>query len=154
MDGDAGESRDAAGDEAAGEGLAREEYAAIAAFRLELRRFLAFSEAAAAKVGLPAQQHQALLAIAGHDGPPTVGFVAAQLLVAPQTAAELVSRMVEAGLLTKAASPQDRRRVALTPTQKAEALLARLTAAHLEELRTLEPALTKALGRMRRRGDG
>ncbi|MGE7415198.1 MarR family winged helix-turn-helix transcriptional regulator [Methylobacterium tarhaniae] len=141
-----------AGEGGAGTGLSREEYAAIAAFRLELRRFLAFSEAAAAKVGLPAQQHQALLAIAGHDGPPTVGFVAEQLLIAPQTAAELVSRMVEAGLLTKAASAQDRRRLALTPTPKAEALLARLTAAHLEELRTLEPTLTKALGRMRRPG--
>jgi hypothetical protein len=57
-------------DSDAGPGLPRESYAAIAAFRLELRRFLAFSEAAAGKVGLPAQQHQALLAIAGHDGAP------------------------------------------------------------------------------------
>jgi DNA-binding MarR family transcriptional regulator len=132
-------------------GLSREAYAAIAAFRLELRRFLAFSEAAAGKVGLPAQQHQALLAIAGHDGPPTVGFVAEQLLIAPQTAAELVARMVEAGLLTKVADAQDRRRAALTPTRKAEAMLQQLTAAHLEELRTLEPALTRALSRVRRR---
>ncbi|WP_245239724.1 hypothetical protein [Methylobacterium variabile] len=58
----------------------------------------------------------------------------------------------QAGLLTKAASAQDRRRLALTLTPKAEALLARLTAAHLAELRTLEPALTRALGRLRRRG--
>lgn len=134
--------------------ISREGYAAIAAFRLELRRFLAFSEAAAGRVGLPAQQHQALLAIAGHDGPPTVGFVAEQLLVAPQTAAELVARMVGAGLLTKAADARDRRRLALTLTPKAESLLQQLTAAHLAELRTLEPALTHALARMHRQQRG
>ena len=136
----------------AGSVLSREAYAAIARFRLELRRFLAFSEAAAGKVGLPAQQHQALLAIAGHDGPPTVGFVAEQLLIAPQTAAELVSRMVEKGFLSKAAEVQDRRRMALSLTPKAKAVLEQLTTAHLAELQTLEPALASALDRVRRSG--
>lgn len=132
-------------DSDAGPVLSREAYAAIARFRLELRRFLAFSEAAAGKVGLPAQQHQALLAIAGHDGPPTVGFVAEQLLIAPQTAAELVARMVDKGFLTKAAKARDRRRMALTLTPKAMAVLQQLTTAHLAELQTLEPALATAL---------
>jgi DNA-binding MarR family transcriptional regulator len=128
------------------------QYRAIAAFRYELRRFLSFSEAEAASAGLPAQQHQALLSIAGHAGPkpPTVGVLADQLLVAPHTAAELVSRMVEGGLITKTTSPQDRRRMELALTPKAEALLRRLTAVHLEELRTLEPALARALGRLSR----
>ncbi len=131
-------------------GLSQQEYAAIAAFRFELRRFLAFSAAAAASEGLPAQQHQALLAIAGHDGaePATVGALAEQLLVAPHTAAELVSRMVEAGLLTKTPSQSDRRRVGLTLTAQADEVLGRLTEAHLKELSTLEPALVRALGRL------
>ena len=133
-------------------GLSREAYAAIAAFRLELRRFLAFSEAAAGKVGLRAQQHQALLAIAGCEGPPTIGFVAEQLLIAPHTAAELVARMVDAGLLEKTTSPEDRRRSALRLTPRAADLLQQLTAVHLQELRTLEPALAKALTRLHRRG--
>ena len=38
----------------------------------------------------------------------------------------------------------------LSPTPKAEALLRRLTAAHLEELKTLEPALVRALGQISR----
>lgn len=137
--------------ETANEGLTREQYASIAAFRYELRRFLAFSKAAATEAGLPPQQHQALLAIAGHSRkePPSVGTVAEQLLVAPHTAAELVSRMTEAALLTKTISAQDRRRVELALTGKAAALLRRLTAAHLNELKTLEPALTRALGRLR-----
>jgi DNA-binding MarR family transcriptional regulator len=135
-----------------GDGLSHDQYAAIAGFRFQLRRFLAFSEAAAAKEGLPPQQHQALLAIAGNMAaePPSVGLLADQLLVAPHTAAELVTRMVEAGLLVKRPCDRDRRRMELSPTPKAEALLRRLTAAHLEELKTLEPALVRALGRISR----
>lgn len=134
------------------EGLSREQYAAIATFRFQLRRFLVFSEAAALAAGVPPQQHQALLSVAGHatSEPPTVGTIAEQLLVAPHTAAELVSRMVEAGLLTKTRGTQDRRRMELALTPKAEILLSQLTAAHLEELRTMEPALIRTLGRLSR----
>ena len=132
-------------------GLRRAQYTAIAAFRYELRRFLAFSEAAATAAGLAPQQHQALLAIAGHVGaePPSVGTIAEQLLIAPNTAAELVSRMVDAALITKSPSHQDRRRTELTLTEKAVVLLDRLTTVHLEELKTLEPALRHAVTRSR-----
>jgi DNA-binding MarR family transcriptional regulator len=127
--------------------LTTQDYAAIAAFRFELRRFLAFSEAAAAKAGLPPQQHQALLAIAGHAGPerPNVGLIAQQLLIAPHTAAELLSRMMQAGLVRKKSSAGDRRRIELTLTPKAAVLLKQLTEAHLNELRNLQPALARAL---------
>lgn len=129
-------------------GLSQEQYAAIATFRFELRRFLAFSETSAAAAGLPPQQHQALLAIAGHAGPeaPTVGLLADQLLVAPHTAAELVSRMVASSLVTRTPSTQDRRRTELTLTTKAKALLCQLTEAHLQELKSLAPVLTRASG--------
>ena len=127
--------------------LSRAQYVAIAAFRHQLRRFLSFSEAAAAAAGLPAQQHQALLVIAGHAGtsPPTVGTLAEQLIVAPQTAAELVSRMAASGLVTKAASRDDRRRLDLALTPKAASLLARLTEAHLRELESLQAVLALAV---------
>ena len=132
------------------QGLSTQQFAAIASFRYELRRFLAFSEEAAAEVGLPAQQHQALLALMGHGGTPSIGLLAEQLLIAPHTAAELVSRMAEAGLVEKAPSAQDRRRIELTITPKAQQLMHRLTEAHVRELETLEPALAKALGRLSR----
>jgi len=48
----------------------------------------------------------------------------------------------------KVPSTTDRRRVELFLTDQAAAMLQRLTAAHLQELRTLEPALAKALGRL------
>lgn len=130
--------------------LSPEQYAALADFRFRLRRFLAFSEAAAARAGLPPQQHQALLTLAGHAGrrPATVGLLAEQLLIAPHSAAELVARMAEAGLLTKARAADDRRRTELALTQRAEALLGTLTATHLEELKGLAPALAEALNPM------
>lgn len=129
------------------EALSREQYAALADFRFRLRRFLAFSEAAAARAGLPPQQHQALLTLAGHVGraPATVGLLAEQLLIAPHSAAELVARMVEGGLLTKTRSVEDRRRSEVSLTPRADALLRTLTAAHLDELRNLAPALADAL---------
>jgi DNA-binding MarR family transcriptional regulator len=133
-------------------GLTSSQFAAIAAFRFELRRFLAFSETAAADVGLPSQQHQALLSIAGHMGEnrPSIGELAEHLLIAPHTAGELVHRMMETGLVVKTASARDRRRMELALTPKAWTLLDGLTLAHLEELRTLEPALARALGRLSR----
>lgn len=139
-------SSDADGD------LSMDQYATIAAFRYELRRFLAFSEKAAAAAGLPSQQHQALLVIAGNTGAgnTTVGMLADQLLVAPHTAGELVMRMAASGLVVKTLSTDDRRRVELALTPEATRLLRRLTAAHLEELKTLEPALARALGRLSR----
>jgi DNA-binding MarR family transcriptional regulator len=131
--------------------LTSEQYAALASFRYELRRFLAFSESAAAAVGLPPQQHQALLAIAGHLGPqpPSVGTIAERLLIAPHTAAELVVRMIDAALLIKTPSHADRRRMTLKLTENAERLLRELTAAHLNEFKTVEPVLTLALRRIR-----
>ncbi len=61
------------------------DYQRLAAFRHALRRFLAFSEAAARGAGITPQQHQALLAIKGAPDPAavTVGDLAQQLLLQP-----------------------------------------------------------------------
>lgn len=129
--------------------LSAEQYRSLAAFRHELRRFLTFSEAAAAAVGLPAQQHQALLVVAGHPGPgaSTVGLVAQQLIIAPHTATELVARMVASGLLVKAQGKEDARRQELALTPAAAHLLQELTTAHLRELVDLRRALAATVAR-------
>lgn len=120
------------------------EYQALAAFRLELRRFFAFSASAAAEVGIAPQQYQALLAIKGHAGEvsPSISDLAAQLLVQQHTAVELVKRLEASGLVTRRRSSNDRRVVQLALTAAAEAVLASLASIHLEELRRSAPVLS------------
>ncbi|MBD8064819.1 winged helix-turn-helix transcriptional regulator [Devosia sp. PTR5] len=126
-----------------------EEYAALAEFRHALRSFIHFSEGAARSVGLPAQQHQALLAIKGRgSAPATVGWLAERLIVAPHTATELVARLADSDLVQRQPDPTDGRRHTLVLTQKAEDALSRLSEAHLKEIRLLAPQLTAVLRKL------
>ncbi|MCM8735580.1 MarR family transcriptional regulator [Azospirillum sp. A1-3] len=122
------------------------DYQALAEFRHTLRRFLAFSEAAARNSGLTPQQHQAILAIKGHgDGGMSIGDLADKLLVRHHSAGELVDRLVKADLVIRQESADDRRRVVLVLTPQAEAVLEDLSAVHLDELRKTKPLLLALL---------
>ena len=117
------------------------DYAALADFRYELRRFQSFSEQAARKAGIAPRQHQALLSIRGAPGgTQTVGDLARRLLIRPHSASGLVSRLEEQGLLERVEG-SDRRLVTLRLTGKAEDLLAGLASAHLAELKRMRPLL-------------
>ena len=131
------------------------DYAALAQFRYQIRSFLAFSEAAAAKQGLTPTQHQALLGIKGfvRPGPATVGDVARFLLIRPHSAVELINRLVKLGLVDRVADPQDARRVHLKLTRKGERKLRALSQKNLEELRrAASPALDRLLRSFRESG--
>ncbi|MGO4568897.1 MarR family winged helix-turn-helix transcriptional regulator [Rhizobium sp. 2YAF20] len=111
-----------------------------------------FSTSAAQEEGLPSQQHQALLAIKGHPATEamTIGTLATRLLIAPHTATELVGRLSTAGLVQRHADLEDKRRQTLTLTEKAEAVLLRLSAVHLKEIREMAPELIIILQRLQR----
>jgi DNA-binding MarR family transcriptional regulator len=128
------------------------DYAAMGAFRFALRKFLAFSEAKALAAGITAQQHQALLAIKAHpgDAPMTIGELAGSLLIKNHSAVGLVARLVERGLITRDASPADRRRIALSITPAAEALVEMITRQNLGELNSTAPAFKDLLATLRR----
>ncbi len=128
-------------------GLGQTDYAALAAFRHALRRFTAFSADAAQAAGLTPQQHQALLAIKGSPAgePMGVGDVAKSLLIRPQSAVELVDRLMALGLVAREADPADHRRVQVVLTPRAEETLEQLSADHLRELRAIRPALLSLL---------
>jgi DNA-binding MarR family transcriptional regulator len=130
--------------------LQPEDYEALAAFRHGLRRLLAFSEAAARAHGLTPQQHQALLAIKGHKRgePLTIGELAAHLLIRHHSAVELVDRLVAAGLAERLPAETDRRTVRVGLTPRAEAVLAALSASHLEEYRRSRGVLVQLLARL------
>jgi DNA-binding MarR family transcriptional regulator len=123
------------------------DYEALSNLRYTLRQFMDFSASAAHEEGLPAQQHQALLAIRGNrsEEAMSVGLLAERLLIAPHSATELVGRLVAAGYVSRNADPSDKRRQTLALTAKAEIVLRRLTAIHLTEIRDLAPRLIEIL---------
>ncbi len=123
------------------------DYEALSNLRYTLRRFMDFSASAAQEEGLPAQQHQALLAIRGHrsEDAMTIGLLSERLLIAPHSATELVGRLVAAGYVSRKADPADKRRQTLELTQKADDVLKRLTAIHMTEIRDMAPKLIDIL---------
>ncbi|HKJ73103.1 MAG TPA: MarR family transcriptional regulator [Alphaproteobacteria bacterium] len=127
--------------------LDRADYERLAEFRFLLRRFLTFSKNAAEQSGLTAQQHQALLAIKGFPGPRpiTTGDLAERLDIRHHSAVGLVDRLVSNALVRRRKSESDRRQVQLELTEKAEALLLDLSAAHRDELERLAPLLRTLL---------
>lgn len=129
-----------------------EDYAAMGAFRVALRRFLAFSEARALEAGITAQQHQALLAIRAHSGPEpmTIGELADSLLIKNHSAIGLVGRLVERGLASREPSHLDRRRVSLRITRAGEAVLTQITLKNFSELTSTAPIFIELLATVKR----
>jgi DNA-binding MarR family transcriptional regulator len=127
----------------------QEDYTALAEFRYLLRSFLEFSENAAKKAGLTPRQHQALLVIKGYrqGSPIAVGDLAERLKIRHNTAVELASRLVDAGLVDRCPDGADQRRVLLQLTATAERHLAELSEAHLDELSRIKPTLEGILRR-------
>ena len=119
------------------------EYRRLLAFRNQLRRFLHWSEEQAEAIGLTAAQHQLLLAVRGADDPagPTVGDIAAALMLRHHSAVGLVDRAADAGLVRRVQDPHDHRCVRLRLTAAGARKLALLSRRHLEELEQLRTGL-------------
>jgi DNA-binding MarR family transcriptional regulator len=129
------------------------DYEALAQFRYQMRSFLAFSEAAARRLGLTPQQHQALLGIKGfvRPGPATVSDIARFLLIRHHSAVELMNRLAKLELISRITDPRDARRVHLKLTKKGDQKLRSLSRANLEELRrAASPSLSRLLKSFRR----
>jgi DNA-binding MarR family transcriptional regulator len=124
----------------------------LAWFRYELRRFLRFSESEARRHGVTPAQHQLLLGVAGFTGRgwATVSELAEFLQLRHNAAVELVNRGARGGLVRKAIGSPDRRFVQVRLTARGQALLARLSRAHLEEIARVRRQL-REVGRIRPR---
>jgi DNA-binding MarR family transcriptional regulator len=134
-----------------------DDFAALAEFRYQIRRFLHFSEHASRSAGIEPQQHQLLLAIKGlvqSQQEPSVGLLAERLQLQHHSAGELVDRLAERRLVSRSRATADRRQVLIHLTARGEAELEKLTACHLAELRTNGPALVQALEAVIRRNHG
>ena len=127
--------------------LRTSDYARLAAFRVQLREFLRFSEDAAAAVGLTSQHYQAMLVLrASPDGEPvTINDLARKLLIKHNSAVGLVDRLEREGLIGRAPSRADRRKVELRLSPKGRQVLAKLAGMHREELERIGPALRQLI---------
>ena len=123
------------------------DYRALADFRYQIRRFLHFSEQAAREEDLEPQQHQMMLAIRGleKDGGPTVGGLAAYMLIRHHSAVGLIDRLERRGLVVRNRSLGDRRQAVVRLTPEGTATLERLAEGHRAELANLAPHLVSAL---------
>jgi DNA-binding MarR family transcriptional regulator len=130
--------------------LAKGDYETLAEFRYILRRFGAFSEEAARQAGLTARQHQTLLAVKGFPGREEVAIreLAERLNLKHHSVVGLVDRLMRRGLIQRRQDEADRRKVMVTLTPEAEALLLELTLAHRAELRRLAPLLQELLRKL------
>ena len=120
-------------------GLGGEDYRRLLRLRIDLRRFLRWSEQEARAAGLTPSQHQLLLAVRGHEGPgaPTISQVADYLLLRHHSTVELAQRAEALGLVERRPDPVDRRVVRLALTRKGSSTLRKLSVRHLEELSRL-----------------
>ena len=130
---------------------ARKDIQLLARFRREIRRFLQFSEQAAAAAGLQPQQHQLLLQVAGAPGEAlvTISYLAEVMGLRHHTVVELSKRCEAAGLVRRTHDLKDRRRVVLELTAEGNRALKQLSEVHAQQLRQLAPSLILALRRIR-----
>ena len=120
--------------EAGARELSDDDYHRLLTFRNGLRRFLHWSEHEAAEAGMTSAQHQLLLAIRGHGSTPSVGDIAAHLLLKHHSAVELVDRAARAGLVRRLQDGADQRVVRVELTALGRRKLRTLAEHHLEEL--------------------
>lgn len=128
----------------------REHYRKLADFRCGVRKCLSGSEAEAGRLGLPAQQHQAVLVIASSasaDGM-TLGELTDCLLLKPHSVLELVRRLSDAELVARRHVEADRRRVVVRLAPHGLEVLDRLASHHQAELDGLAPWMRSMLERL------
>lgn len=133
-----------------GAGLTIRDCRVLAEFRHVLRQFFVFSEEAARRAGITAQQHRALLTIKAFDGNPTVGDLAKDLVIKHHSAVGLADRLVLARLVTRQQDVVDRRRVTLALTARGEKMLLAISGVNRQELRRLTPLLKTLLAQLER----
>jgi DNA-binding MarR family transcriptional regulator len=124
-------------------------YQGLAGFRLALRKFLAFSEAALRSAGVTSQQYQAMLAIAASPGEVlTMKALAGELMLKPNGAVQLVDRLEALGMVVRSVSDADRRSVLLNLTSAGSSKLSRLARQHRAELLEHRDLLVESLERL------
>jgi DNA-binding MarR family transcriptional regulator len=130
-----------------------DDYEALAEFRYLLRKFLRFSkDRLRATAGLNPEQYEALLAIKSFDASLglTISQLSERLQIKHHSAVNIVDRLAERKLVTRAAGETDRRQRHVQLTSKGEKLIDELAIVHRNEMRLRSADMIKALERLRK----
>lgn len=129
--------------------ITNDDYQTLAAVRAELREFARYTEINTRKFGLTPQQHQLLLALRASEGRKlTIGELAQTMLLKPHSVSGMADRLANLGLVERVRNENDRRRVNLQLTDKANDLLASLGEIHKAELLRIRPMLVGLLSNL------
>ncbi len=119
----------------------------LAEFRYQMRKFLSFSEAAAERCGIAAQQYQLMQVIAAlpEGQHASISLLADRMILKHNSMVELVDRAERAGLVKREHDERDLRRSLVRLTESGEAILQKLVKEHLDELAPKCGTLIEAL---------
>jgi DNA-binding MarR family transcriptional regulator len=123
------------------------DYQALAEFRYQIRRYLAFVDKAAEAAGLRSRQYQLLLALKGlpEGMEASIKNLADRLGIRHHSTVELVDRLEKRGLVKRERSSFHRSFVFVRITKDGEMMLRKLVAARKTDLKVAGPILVKAL---------
>lgn len=119
----------------------------LAEFRFRLRSFLSFSETAAERHGIQAQQYQLMQVIASlpDDQQASISYLADRMVLRHNSTVELVDRAEKAGLVARQSDPKDLRRSLVRLTPEGARILRTLVNEHVAELKRTGTELIQAL---------
>ena len=123
------------------------DYRALAEFRFQIRRYLAFGEQAIKGAGLQSRQYQLLLALKGlpEGMEPTITNIANRLGIRHHSTVELINRLEKRGFVKRQRSDVHRSFVFILITKEGETVLQKLVASRKADLQVAGPILAKAL---------
>jgi DNA-binding MarR family transcriptional regulator len=116
--------------------LSGDQISMLFTFRRAMLQFTKWSEQRVRMAGLTPQQYLLLLAIRARNGgqAPSVGRLASDLLIRPNSANELINRAEGIGLVRRERDTRDQRVVRVSLTERGTEVLDTLASAHLAEL--------------------
>lgn len=121
----------------------KSDYVALAEFRRSIRKYIRFAEVGARAEGITPQQHQVLLAIMGQPNRDwaLISEIAEFMQLRHHTVVGLVDRCQASGLVKRATSASDRRKVEVSLTPRGQSILDRLSQRNMKELMALRENL-------------
>ena len=130
-----------------GQSVILKTYQELAEFRYQILSYLKRADECARSAGLEPHQYLLLLALRGlpTGREPSIQVLAERMQVRHHSAVGMIDRMERRGFVRRERAKDDRRRVLVRLTARGNGVLAKVAKERLSDLRTMAPALVRAL---------